>query len=69
MCDQEFPSISKLDTGSYFCEAFNGEGAPQRGDAVHMEVRKLHCHCFQIITAHSDTKRQLQEDKSRQRMH
>uniref|UniRef100_A0A9J8B0N9 Junctional adhesion molecule A n=1 Tax=Cyprinus carpio carpio TaxID=630221 RepID=A0A9J8B0N9_CYPCA len=34
----EFPSISKLDTGSYFCEAFNGEGAPQRGDAVHMEV-------------------------------
>ncbi|XP_042611747.1 junctional adhesion molecule A-like [Cyprinus carpio] len=33
-----FPSISKLDTGSYFCEAFNGEGAPQRGDAVHMEV-------------------------------
>ncbi|XP_067294939.1 F11 receptor, tandem duplicate 1 isoform X2 [Pseudorasbora parva] len=34
----EFPSVSKLDTGSYFCEASNGEGAPQRGDAVQMEV-------------------------------
>ncbi|XP_067294938.1 F11 receptor, tandem duplicate 1 isoform X1 [Pseudorasbora parva] len=37
----EFPSVSKLDTGSYFCEASNGEGAPQRGDAVQMEVRDL----------------------------
>uniref|UniRef100_A0A671QVL5 Junctional adhesion molecule A n=1 Tax=Sinocyclocheilus anshuiensis TaxID=1608454 RepID=A0A671QVL5_9TELE len=36
----EFPSVSKLDSGSYLCEASNGEGAPQRGDAVHMEVRK-----------------------------
>ncbi|XP_050966643.1 F11 receptor, tandem duplicate 2 [Labeo rohita] len=34
----EFPSVSKVDTGSYFCEASNGEGAPQAGDAVHMEV-------------------------------
>ncbi|XP_052448847.1 junctional adhesion molecule A isoform X1 [Carassius gibelio] len=34
----EFPSISKLDTGSYFCEASNGEGAPQCGDTVNMEV-------------------------------
>ncbi|XP_073697283.1 F11 receptor, tandem duplicate 2 [Garra rufa] len=34
----EFPSVSKLDTGSYFCEASNGEGNPQSGDAVHMEV-------------------------------
>ncbi|KAK2912093.1 hypothetical protein QQF64_028007 [Cirrhinus molitorella] len=37
----EFPSVSKLDTGSYFCEASNGEGAPQRGDAVRMEVQDL----------------------------
>ncbi|XP_073696329.1 F11 receptor, tandem duplicate 1 [Garra rufa] len=37
----EFPSVSKLDTGSYFCEASNGEGAPQRGDAMLMEVRDL----------------------------
>uniref|UniRef100_A0A671QVL9 Junctional adhesion molecule A n=1 Tax=Sinocyclocheilus anshuiensis TaxID=1608454 RepID=A0A671QVL9_9TELE len=37
----EFPSVSKLDSGSYLCEASNGEGAPQRGDAVHMEVRDL----------------------------
>jgi len=40
LCDQEFPSVSKLDIGSYFCEATNGEGAPQRGDAVRMDVRK-----------------------------
>ncbi len=40
LCDQEFPIVSKLDTGSYFCEASNGEGTPQRGDAVRMEVRK-----------------------------
>uniref|UniRef100_A0A8C2Q667 Junctional adhesion molecule A n=1 Tax=Cyprinus carpio TaxID=7962 RepID=A0A8C2Q667_CYPCA len=37
----EFASVSKLDTGSYFCEANNGEGVPQRGDAVRMEVRDL----------------------------
>uniref|UniRef100_A0A672KVP7 Junctional adhesion molecule A n=1 Tax=Sinocyclocheilus grahami TaxID=75366 RepID=A0A672KVP7_SINGR len=37
----EFPSVSKLDSGSYLCEASNGEGAPQRGDTVHMEVRDL----------------------------
>ncbi|XP_016369784.1 junctional adhesion molecule A-like isoform X1 [Sinocyclocheilus rhinocerous] len=35
----EFASVSKLDTGSYFCEASNGEGTPQRGDAVRMEVQ------------------------------
>ncbi|KAK7164534.1 hypothetical protein R3I94_003054 [Phoxinus phoxinus] len=35
----EFPSVSKLDIGSYFCEATNGEGAPQRGDAVQMDIR------------------------------
>ncbi|XP_059404244.1 junctional adhesion molecule A-like [Carassius carassius] len=37
----EFPSVSKLDTGSYFCEASNGEGSPQRGDAVNMDVRDV----------------------------
>lgn len=34
----EFPSVSKLDIGSYFCEATNGEGSPQRGDTVKMDV-------------------------------
>ncbi|XP_051749089.1 F11 receptor, tandem duplicate 2 [Ctenopharyngodon idella] len=34
----EFPSVSKLDIGSYFCEANNGEGVTQRGDAVRMDV-------------------------------
>ncbi|XP_048043664.1 F11 receptor, tandem duplicate 2 isoform X1 [Megalobrama amblycephala] len=34
----EFPSVSKLDIGSYFCEAGNGEGVTQRGDAVRMDV-------------------------------
>uniref|UniRef100_A0A672LZH1 Junctional adhesion molecule A n=1 Tax=Sinocyclocheilus grahami TaxID=75366 RepID=A0A672LZH1_SINGR len=37
----EFASVSKLDTGSYFCEASNGEGTPQRGDAARMEVHDL----------------------------
>lgn len=37
----EFASVSKLDTGSYFCEASNGEGVPQRGDAVRLEVHDL----------------------------
>ncbi|XP_051749090.1 junctional adhesion molecule A-like isoform X1 [Ctenopharyngodon idella] len=37
----EFPSVSKLDIGSYFCEANNGEGAPQRSDAVQMDVHSV----------------------------
>ncbi|TRY93161.1 hypothetical protein DNTS_012851 [Danionella cerebrum] len=37
----EFPSVSKLDTAKYFCEASNGEGTPQRSDTVLMEVRDL----------------------------
>ncbi|KAF4073063.1 hypothetical protein AMELA_G00254670 [Ameiurus melas] len=37
----EFPSASKADTGSYYCEASNGQGPPQRGPAVVMEVRDL----------------------------
>ncbi len=42
--------MSKLDTGSYFCEASNGEGAPQRGDAVRMEVRKSgFLHSMQVV--------------------
>ncbi|XP_073805930.1 F11 receptor, tandem duplicate 1 isoform X2 [Danio rerio] len=39
----EFPSVSKMDTGSYFCEASNGEGVPQRGDEVKMEVLMSSC--------------------------
>ncbi|XP_056602753.1 F11 receptor, tandem duplicate 1 [Triplophysa dalaica] len=36
----EFPSISKMDIGSYYCEAVNSEGA-MRGDAVQMDVRDV----------------------------
>lgn len=39
--DQEFPSVSKMDIGLYFCEAVNSEGT-ERGDTVQMDVRKLH---------------------------
>lgn len=31
--------MSKMDIGSYYCEAVNSEGA-MRGDAVQMDVRK-----------------------------
>ncbi|KAF4113310.1 F11 receptor, tandem duplicate 1 [Onychostoma macrolepis] len=37
----EFASVSKMDIGSYFCEASNGEGVPQRGDEVRLEVHDL----------------------------
>ncbi|XP_060719124.1 F11 receptor, tandem duplicate 1 isoform X1 [Tachysurus vachellii] len=37
----EFPSVSKADSGSYFCEASNGQGGPQRGPATTMDVRDL----------------------------
>ncbi|KAK3527599.1 hypothetical protein QTP86_030499 [Hemibagrus guttatus] len=37
----DFPSVSKADSGSYFCEASNGQGAPQRSAAVTMDVRDL----------------------------
>lgn len=37
----EFPSVSKADSGNYFCEAFNGQGKSQRSQAVTMEVRDL----------------------------
>ncbi|MCI4394441.1 hypothetical protein PGIGA_G00168570 [Pangasianodon gigas] len=36
----EFPSVSKADSGSYYCEASNSQGT-QRGPAVVMEVRDL----------------------------
>ncbi|XP_026854309.2 F11 receptor, tandem duplicate 1 [Electrophorus electricus] len=37
----EFPSVSKAATGNYFCEASNGQGPAQRGQAVLMEVRDV----------------------------
>ncbi|XP_051949445.1 F11 receptor, tandem duplicate 1 [Xyrauchen texanus] len=37
----EFPSVSKMDIGKYSCEASNGEGIPQRGDTVLLDVRDL----------------------------
>ncbi|XP_062844685.1 F11 receptor, tandem duplicate 1 [Trichomycterus rosablanca] len=37
----EFPSVTKADGGSYYCEASNGQGDPKRGEAVTMDVRDL----------------------------
>ncbi|XP_076024630.1 F11 receptor, tandem duplicate 1 [Genypterus blacodes] len=37
----EFPSAKKTDTASYFCEAANDAGPPQRCKAVKMEIRDL----------------------------
>ncbi|XP_062261867.1 F11 receptor, tandem duplicate 1 [Platichthys flesus] len=37
----EFARAAKMDSGTYFCEAFNNVGAPQRCKAVKMEVRDL----------------------------
>ncbi|XP_046695323.1 junctional adhesion molecule A-like [Silurus meridionalis] len=37
----EFPSVSKADSGSYYCEASNGQGVAQRGQTVSMDVRDL----------------------------
>ncbi|XP_077596894.1 F11 receptor, tandem duplicate 1 [Stigmatopora nigra] len=34
----EFPSVKKMDTAEYFCEAFNSAGPPKRCRAVRMEV-------------------------------
>ncbi|KAG5843999.1 F11 receptor, tandem duplicate 1 [Anguilla rostrata] len=39
--DLVFPKISKLDSGSYFCTASNGAGAPQSCAAVQMAVQDL----------------------------
>ncbi|XP_069002709.1 F11 receptor, tandem duplicate 1 [Embiotoca jacksoni] len=37
----EFPSSTKMDSGQYFCEAFNEAGPPQRCKAMKMEIRDL----------------------------
>ncbi|KAG7269698.1 hypothetical protein CRUP_021437, partial [Coryphaenoides rupestris] len=37
----EFSTTSKLDTGSYYCEASNDAGLPQKCKAVTMEVRDV----------------------------
>ncbi|XP_061559144.1 F11 receptor, tandem duplicate 1 [Phycodurus eques] len=37
----EFPSVKKMDTAQYSCEAFNIAGPPQRCRAVKMEVRDI----------------------------
>lgn len=37
----EFPRVTKMDSGQYFCEAANRAGAAQRCKAVRMEVRDL----------------------------
>ncbi|KAL6463812.1 hypothetical protein MHYP_G00282030 [Metynnis hypsauchen] len=37
----EFPSVAKTDSGKYFCEASNGQGPVQRGEAVFMEVKDV----------------------------
>lgn len=37
----EFPKVAKTDRGQYSCEASNGQGTPQRGQPVLMEVSDL----------------------------
>ncbi|XP_018547065.1 F11 receptor, tandem duplicate 1 [Lates calcarifer] len=37
----EFRSATKMDSGQYYCEAFNIAGPPQRCKSVNMEVRDL----------------------------
>ncbi|XP_034745961.1 F11 receptor, tandem duplicate 1 isoform X2 [Etheostoma cragini] len=37
----EFPALTKMDSGQYFCEAFNTAGPPQRCAVKSMEVRDL----------------------------
>ena len=46
---QEFLKSAKMDTASYFCEAFNNAGPPQRCKAVKMEVRKCSSLSFQQL--------------------
>jgi len=43
LCDplQEFSTTTKSDTGSYYCEASNGVGPPQKCKAVTMEIREF----------------------------
>ncbi|XP_070773197.1 F11 receptor, tandem duplicate 1 [Enoplosus armatus] len=37
----EFPRATKVDSGQYYCEAFNDAGPPQRCKGAKMEVRDL----------------------------
>ncbi|XP_066516676.1 F11 receptor, tandem duplicate 1 [Hoplias malabaricus] len=37
----DFPSVAKTDGGQYYCQAANGQGSPQRGQTVVMEVRDV----------------------------
>ncbi|XP_060941647.1 F11 receptor, tandem duplicate 1 [Limanda limanda] len=39
--DLEFARAAKMDSGTYYCEAFNNAGPPQRCKAVRMEARDL----------------------------
>lgn len=37
---QEFPGAVKMDSGQYYCEAYNDAGPPQRCKGAKMEVRE-----------------------------
>lgn len=37
---QEFAPTKKIDSGQYYCEAFNGAGPPQRSQPMQMDIRK-----------------------------
>lgn len=37
----EFPTVTKMDSGQYICEAFNDAGPAQRSKAMKMEVRDV----------------------------
>lgn len=37
---QEFPIVSKMDSGQYYCQASNVAGPPQSCKAIAMDVRK-----------------------------
>ncbi|XP_034407074.1 F11 receptor, tandem duplicate 1 [Cyclopterus lumpus] len=39
--DLVFPAATKMDSGQYFCEAFNDAGPPQRSKVMKMEVRDV----------------------------
>ena len=39
---QEYPAVTKMDSGQYYCEAVNDAGPPQRCKGLKMEV----CKCF-----------------------